>query len=495
MPGAAEPAAITLSVSPVVVIREGCPACAQVAKESPRAIVLGMTRSQGGVGGRLNPRANPFPIIEGKQSRRDVVRGVERILEGEPVLAVAGRAGLLPHLSYIGPQMGGLDDLVWAEVERLAGLVQSGKRLFLRCGRGCHCMCETEPLACHADAWQKAVVRRAAGEPLPARQSEALDAASDAVHRSGGKLLLDLFGGEQPVVAEAAARNGFAAARLDTCLDAELGDVSSPAVMVPWARECAGGRVQAMKSDLPCESFSCLRSRPVKPGQAPAPPLRSRAALPGLPPTPPEWRAYMAKHEAYVATTFDLGTDVILKSSPGPGRFVCEGPIDRGDPELKVNGTKVYRTAYADHAPLELHPRVTRFRAETGARVLHVFQCACRGAFQKATSLIVDKATAEALGPLACLPCVHTEHEEEAVGVDAEGMSNSRKSRVYPRAFAEAITLGVTGGTAAEVEAVVRAAFLATVREAAVAGTLHPDHAHLLQEAEAAAGEAGVASA
>ena len=74
-------------------------------------------------------------------------------------------------------------------------------------------------------------------------------------------------------------------------------------------------------------------------------------------------------------------------------------------------------------------------------------------------------------------------------------MSNSRKSRVYPRAFAEAITLGVTGGTAAEVEAVVRPAFLATVREAAVAGTLHPDHAHLLQEAEAAAGEAGVASA
>jgi hypothetical protein len=52
------------------------------------------------------------------------------MLEGEPVLAVAGRAGLLPHHSYIGPQMGGLDDLVWAEVERLAGLVQSGKRLF-----------------------------------------------------------------------------------------------------------------------------------------------------------------------------------------------------------------------------------------------------------------------------------------------------------------------------------------------------------------------------
>ena len=70
MPGAAELAAITLSVAPVVVIREGCPACAQEAKESPGAIVLSMTRSQGGVGGRLNPRANPFPIIEGKQSRR-----------------------------------------------------------------------------------------------------------------------------------------------------------------------------------------------------------------------------------------------------------------------------------------------------------------------------------------------------------------------------------------------------------------------------------------
>ena len=70
-----------------------------------------------------------------------------------------------------------------------------------------------------------------------------MDPASDAVTRAGGKLLLDLFGGDQPVVTEAAAANSFVAARLDICLDAELGDISNDEVMPPWARECAAGRV------------------------------------------------------------------------------------------------------------------------------------------------------------------------------------------------------------------------------------------------------------
>ena len=221
---------------PVVVIREGCPACAQQVQESGGVLVLSMTREQGGEGKRLNPRANPFPIIVGKQSRDDVVHAMERVLGGEPVLAVAGRAGLLMHHSYVSAQSRGLDDAIWAEVQRLADLVKTGKRLFLRCGRGCCCPCDAEQLACHAGAWQRAVTSVAAGRSLPTRQEAAMDAASDAVSAAGGKLLLDLFGGDQPVVSEAAAANGYVAARLDICLDAELGDVSKEKVMAPWAR-------------------------------------------------------------------------------------------------------------------------------------------------------------------------------------------------------------------------------------------------------------------
>ena len=271
------------SSEPVVVIREGCPACAQEVREAPGVLVLSMTRTQGGEGGKLNPRANPFPIIVGKQSREDVVQAVERVLAGEPAAAVAGRAGLVMHHSYEGPQSLGLDDAIWAEVQRLAGLVRSGKRLFLRCGRGCCCPCDAEQLSCHAAAWQRVVTSVAAGGSAPVRQEAEMDPASDAVSRAGGKLLLDLFGGDQPVVTEAAAANGFVAARLDICLDAELGDISNDEVMSPWARECAAGRVASLKSDVPCQSFTCLRARPVQPGQAPAPPLRSRASLPGLP--------------------------------------------------------------------------------------------------------------------------------------------------------------------------------------------------------------------
>ena len=479
------------SAEPVVVIREGCPACAQEVREAPGVLVLSMTRTQGGEGGKLNPRANPFPIIVGKQSREDVVQAMERVLAGEPVSAVAGRAGLLMHHSYEGPQSLGLDDAIWSEVQRLAGLVAAGKRLFLRCGRGCCCPCDVEQLACHARAWQRVVTGVASGQSAPVRQGAGMDPASDAVSRAGGKLLLDLFGGDQPVVAEAARANGFVAARLDICLDAEQGDVSNDEVMAPWARECAAGRVASLKSDVPCQSFTCLRARPVQPGQAPAPPLRSRALLPELPPTPPEWKVYMAKHEKWVATTFDLGTDVLLKSAPVKGRFLAEGPIDRGNVGLKVNGTTIFRKEYADHAPLELHPRVLRFLAETGARVVYAFQCACRGVFQKGTALIADRATAEALQPLADLPCVHTKHEKEAVGFDDAGESNSHASRVYPHGFAEALTMAVTGSTAAEVEAVVRPIFLGTVRAAAAVGVLHTDHTHLLLEAEAAAGGEG----
>ena len=211
------------SSEPVVVIREGCPACAQEVREAPGVLVLSMTRTQGGEGGKLNPRANPFPIIVGKQSREDVVQAVERVLAGEPAAAVAGRAGLVMHHSYEGPQSLGLDDAIWAEVQRLAGLVRSGKRLFLRCGRGCCCPCDAEQLSCHAAAWQRVVTSVAAGGSAPARQEAEMDPASDAVSRAGGKLLLDLFGGDQPVVTEAAAANGFVAARLDIMLGCRTG--------------------------------------------------------------------------------------------------------------------------------------------------------------------------------------------------------------------------------------------------------------------------------
>ena len=158
------------SAEPVVVIREGCPACAQGVREAPGVLVLSMTRTQGGEGGKLNPRANPFPIIVGKQSREDVVQAVERVLAGEPAAAVAGRAGLVMHHSYEGPQSIGLDDAIWAEVQRLAGLLAAGKRLFLRCGRGCCCPCDVEQLACHARAWQRVVTGVASGQSAPVRQ-------------------------------------------------------------------------------------------------------------------------------------------------------------------------------------------------------------------------------------------------------------------------------------------------------------------------------------
>ena len=463
----------------VVVTRQGCVACETEARDS-KAVVLQMTRSQGGANGQLNPRANPFSIIGKRQSRADVVRAVEHILAGVPVVAVAARMGLTPHMSYIGPQIETIDDAIWAEVSRLADLVRAGKRLRLQCV--CACPCATEPDCCHADVWARAITRCAEGRPAPPRQSVAVDAASDAVFRSGGKLFLDLFGGEQPVVAEAAARFGFLAARLDTCLDKVGGDVSSCAVMTPWARECAAGTVSAMKSDLPCQSFTCLRERAVAAGEVDAPKLRSRAALPGLPPTPANWLAYLTKHEAFVNTTFDLGTDVILRPAER-GRFLAEGPVDRGN----VNKPEHYRAAYHDHAPLELHPRVTRFLEETGSRVLHVYQCTCMSPFQKASALVVDEQTALALQPLADLPCVHTEHKEEASGRDTAGVSRSHKSRVYTRPFAEALTIAVAGASPSEVHAVVWPAFMATVRAAEAAGSLHPDHRHLLAEAEAAA--------
>ena len=70
----------------VVVTRRGCTACETEARDS-KAVVLQMTRSQGGANGQLNPRANPFAIIDKQQSRADVVRAVEHMLAGVPVVA------------------------------------------------------------------------------------------------------------------------------------------------------------------------------------------------------------------------------------------------------------------------------------------------------------------------------------------------------------------------------------------------------------------------
>ena len=281
--------------------------------------------------------------------------------------------------------------------------------------------------------------------------------------------MLDLFGGDQPVVTTAAARFGCSVVTLDSCVDPVGGDLTNQSVVERWGGECEAARVWAVKSDLPCSSFTCLWGKPARPGAPPKPKLRSRALLPGLPPTPPEWRLYMRKHERWVGLTFDWATPVVLAG----GRAAVEGPTDRGNPLLGW----AYRQAYADHAPLELHPRALAFCKATGGRVVHSFQCACGGAFQKATSHIADAATADALGPLAALPCVHVVggHEGVADGVDGNGESLSNQSRVYPSSYAEAVAVGLAGGTAEDVLAIVAPAFQEVVRVAAAAGTLRDD--------------------
>jgi hypothetical protein len=55
------------------------------------------------------------------------------------------------------------------------------------------------------------------------------------------------------------------------------------------------------------------------------------------------------------------------------------------------------------------------------------------------------------------------------------GESLSNQSRVYPSPYAEAVAVGLAGGTAEDVLAIVAPAFQEVVRVAAAAGTLRDD--------------------
>lgn len=446
--------------------RVGCAKCVEGCHRARGVWVL-MRRGERPCEGGVNPRANPFAIRDG-QTRGAVVKAVRCMLQGEQWAQVAQRMGLLPHHSYLSAAGSGVDAALQQELARMAAMVCGGARLFLACG----CACAEHgggQEACHSDEWVQAVRGRAASMALEADLRPGLgpvqDSASGAVRTAKGKLLLDMFGGVQPVVAAAAARWGFTTVTLDTRLGPDS-DLTQRAFAAQWVRECEAGNVQAFKSDLPCVSFTCLWGKPAAPGAKPKPKLRSRACLPDLPPTPPEWQLYMRKHEGFVHLTFDCATPTVVQG----GRAVVEGPPDRGNPALP----ELYRKAYADHAPLELHPRARRFCEVTGGRTVYSFQCACGGAFQKATAHIADPATADALEPLCALPCVHEQggHAEVADGVGADGQSLSDASRVYPTPYAEAVAVAVSGGSAADVSAVVMPAFREVVRATAAAGTL-----------------------
>ena len=455
--------ATALQKGSVVRVKAGCAGCAEECKRASGVWVL-MRRGEAPCDAGVNARANPFAVRAG-QSREAVVEAVRRMLQGVPWAMAADQLGLLPHTSYLCAAGSRLDAAVRRELLRLAGMVQGGSRLFLACGCACGRHGREQAEACHGDQWEQAVRKRAAGAALQRQLPAAVDAAAAAVQAAKGQLFLDMFGGDQPVVAEAAARRSFVTVTLDTRLDPG-NDLARRSFTAQWVRECVAGNVKAYKSDMPCVSFTCLWGKPAGHGQQPKPKLRSRACLPGLPPTPPEWVLYMRKHEAFVDLTFDCATPTVLRG----GRAVVEGPPDRGNEALE----ELYRKAYADHAPLELHPRALRFCADTGGRTVYSYQCACGGSFQKATAHITDPATADALGPLCALPCVHEQggHAEVADGVDAAGKSLSDASRVYPGPYAEAVAIAVTGGSAADVSAVVMPAFREVVQAAAAAGTL-----------------------
>ena len=240
-------------------------------------------------------------------------------------------------------------------------------------------------------------------------------------------------------------------------------------------------------SGTPCESFTVLRFNPPRPGQQECPPLRKRSWLPGVPPIPEGWEDYFAMHEAFVEFTFDLGDDVL--AWPG-GRFVAEGPIDRGD---ELGRPQFFRPEWAEHVPLEKHPRAVRFIQEHKAVVQDMCQCMSGAACQKATSLISDKetGTAYAGASVQCIPCVHEDgtHAEQAYGEDENGESRSARSAEYPEGMCDWLAVGLCGGSRDEVYAAALAAAQTALR--AVGAAVAERHGlRILEEGDAAAAAA-----
>lgn len=240
---------------------------------------------------------------------------------------------------------------------------------------------------------------------------------------------------------------GWATASYDPLLDERHGNLLRSAVLDPLLAAARAGWIGAVWAGVPCESFTCLRFVEPGEGEPEAPPLRSRAYLPDLPPCPEGWQGYRDMHERFVDAAFDVMCAVRVAG----GRAVAENPIDRGD----VRRVAVYREEYADHAPLELHPRAQAFLA-SGGQVVDMAQCMSRGLFQKWTSLICDERTAAVLEPVQRAPCVHVrgDHAMQAKGLDHQGVSRSKRAAAYPRHMNWWAATALTGGSHSEVYAI-----------------------------------------
>ena len=283
-------------------------------------------------------------------------------------------------------------------------------------------------------------------------------------------LILVGFGGLHPEFDEEATRWRKTVANIDTCHDSVDGDWGRPEVHNFWRDEAREGRVFAGRFEVPCKTFSCSGlNDEAPPGVEAIPQLRSRRALPGLPPTPPAYQGLVDLHELFVDVACDIFEALITRKR----RCILEGPTDRGNEAL---GPRVYRKKFADHAPLELHPRVVRLTTEFGAVVIRCFQCAAGGKFQKATTFICDPASAAALQPLARLPCVHAAHEKVAHGLDPiSGQALSHEARIFPYTLAVVLAIVLAGGGPREVRAQLAPVFTQVFRKAAAAANLHPE--------------------
>ena len=193
---------------------------------------------------------------------------------------------------------------------------------------------------------------------------------------------------------------------------------------------------------MPCQSFTCMKLVPVPAGQPEAPPMRLRSYLPDVPPCPPGWEPYFNKHERFIVWSWDVACAVLEWEEGG---LIAEHPVDRGDEQKP----RFYRTRFAEHAPLSLHPKTLEVAERFGVREVDVVQCMSRCEHEKGTTLFADEETWGGLCA-AALPCVHDDHKQ-CTGVDAEGNSISELSSYWTSVMNRWIVLASLGASFATV--------------------------------------------
>ena len=438
-----------------MVTRIGCAACDRTARErGVEPLWVGRKFRDG----KVSPYGCPFdldkaPAGDGQagevtNTRDACVDAMERIADGVG-WEEAGR-GLRPHKRYRGAAVAGLDERMAEAAAGLGARMAAGEELWLQCS--CTCPCAgAQQQRCHARVlaeWSFALACSSVLGVSCDRRSPLMRALM-----SGRKVLALLYAGpdrpEDGCERFVEAR-GWAAASYDTVRSREQ-NLLWHSVQQPLRAAGRAGWINVFCSPR-CESFTCLRFNPPKPGEKEAPPLRLRSYLPGLPPTPPGWEAYLAEHEEDITLTFDLGEAVMAAG----GRFGAEGPIDRGD---EVDRKHYFRRKYAEHAPLSLHPRSQRLQRQFGAVEQDVVQCACGAPWEKGTTIIADPASAATMQPVVDTGCVCLEGtHQQARGRDEEGQSISKMAANYPSFMHEWIAVTFTDGTAEEVAEVMERA-------------------------------------